>query len=207
MVDTEFLEGKDHKVPLTQSQKSHYHLIFQINDHSNNGHLEVAELGRFIDSLGHGFSISELHEMLHEVGIIEDADDTITEATFFEFIRRTVVEDLPASKIPMITSGFHRVCRPLHAHDHHVGDIHAGELAAASSVSTPKGVLPLMRQPTPDTGGPAEELMVVDKEEALQLLENLGFHLDEHTFTEVALLPTLRTATHSRAHLCILCHI
>ena len=59
----------------------------------------------------------------------------------------------------MITSGFHRVCRPLHAHDHHVGDIHAGEHAAASSVSTPKGVLPLMRQPTPDTGGPAEELM------------------------------------------------
>ena len=67
VVDKEFLEGGDYKVPLTQSQKSHYHLIFQINDHSNNGHLEVAELGRFIDSLGHGFSISELHEMLHEV--------------------------------------------------------------------------------------------------------------------------------------------
>ena len=122
-----------------------------------------------------------------KVGIIEDADDTITEATFFEFIRRSVVEDLPASKIPMITNGFHRVSRPLHAHDHHhVGDIHAGELAAAPAASTPKGASLPAKQQTPETGGQAEEETVVDKEEALQLLQTLGFHLDDLTFTEVA---------------------
>ena len=37
VVDAEFLTGNDYRVPLTQSQKSHYHTIFQINDHDNSG--------------------------------------------------------------------------------------------------------------------------------------------------------------------------
>ena len=41
LIDEEFLEGSDYKVPLTHSQKKHYHDIFQINDHSNSGFLKV----------------------------------------------------------------------------------------------------------------------------------------------------------------------
>ena len=33
---------------------------------------QVAELGMFIDSMGHGFTVAELHEMIKEVGVRED---------------------------------------------------------------------------------------------------------------------------------------
>ena len=72
LVDEEFLHGNDYAVPLTSSRRKHYHLIFQIHDHANNGHLEVAELSRFIDSMGR-FSIAELHEMISLAGIDEEA--------------------------------------------------------------------------------------------------------------------------------------
>ena len=79
------------QVPLTSNQKKHYHDIFQINDNSNSGFLKVEELCRFIDSVGHGVTVNELHEMISEVGIYEHDNGTITESEFFEFIRRTIV--------------------------------------------------------------------------------------------------------------------
>ena len=37
-----------------------------------NGHLSVNELSSFVDSMGHGFTSEEMHEMIREAGIDED---------------------------------------------------------------------------------------------------------------------------------------
>ena len=68
----------------------------------------MEELCRFIDSVGHGVTINELHEMIREAGIYEHDNGTITEGEFFEFIRRTIVADLPSSKLPLIVESFER---------------------------------------------------------------------------------------------------
>ena len=36
------------------AQREHYQLIFELNDVSGHGHLKIAELADFMDSLGHG---------------------------------------------------------------------------------------------------------------------------------------------------------
>ena len=59
----------------------------------------MAELSRYMESLGHGVPIRELEDMLHEVGIDEDQDGAINEADFLEFVRRSLVANLPASRI------------------------------------------------------------------------------------------------------------
>ena len=63
---------------LTPAQLEHYSLIFELNDHSGLGHLRVAELAAFLDSLGHGVPVAELEKMIVDVGVDEDADGSIT---------------------------------------------------------------------------------------------------------------------------------
>ena len=57
--------------PLARAADS---LIYELNDHSGLGHLKVAELATFMDTLGHGVAVGELEQMMHELGIDEDAD-------------------------------------------------------------------------------------------------------------------------------------
>jgi Ca2+-binding EF-hand superfamily protein/CRP-like cAMP-binding protein/anti-anti-sigma regulatory factor len=109
LVDEEFLYGADYRVPLTHAQLTHYHWIFQIHDHDNSGRIKVNELATFINSTGHGISNSELHGMLHEVGVHEDSAGALTEDAFFEFIRKTLVADLPSSKMHLIQDAFELV--------------------------------------------------------------------------------------------------
>ena len=59
-----------------------------------------------MESLGHGVPADELDEMMREAGIeLSDADGgSIDLASFLEFIRRTLVADLPSSKLEHIES-------------------------------------------------------------------------------------------------------
>jgi len=50
-------------------------------------------------SLGHGIPPEELEEMLHEVGIDDDQDGAINEGDFLEFVRRSLVANLPSSRV------------------------------------------------------------------------------------------------------------
>ena len=102
LVDKELLHGCDYRVPLTAAQHSHYSLIYELNDHSGLGHLKVSELATFMDTLGHGVPVEELEQMMHELGIVEDADGTISKEGYLEFMRRSFISDLPASKMPFV---------------------------------------------------------------------------------------------------------
>ena len=168
LVDEEFLHGNDFRVPLTASQRRHYHLIFQMNDHNVSGQLEVAELCRFIDASGHGVSMRELKEMFREVGIDEDDNGAIDEAEFFEFIRRTLVADLPASKVPLIHSSFENAV-----------NTHTKRSGGAEPPSE-EDKWDGERRPSD-----APPLEAVTRPETRELLRMLGFHLDDLTFNEV----------------------
>ena len=102
LVDSLFLSGGDYAVALTADQLEHYSLIFDLNDVKGDGHLKVVELANFLDSLGHGVPASELEKMITDLGIHEDADGSITRDAFLEFMRRTLVADLPASRLKRI---------------------------------------------------------------------------------------------------------
>ena len=107
-MDAAFLEGGDYRVPLTPAQREHYSLIFELNDHSDRNRLLVSELANFMDSLGHGVPVAELEVMMHDLGIVEDTDGSIALETFLEFMRRTLVADLPAEKMERIHEVFAR---------------------------------------------------------------------------------------------------
>ena len=68
----------------------------------------IRDSSLYMESLGHGVSVTELEQMMHDVGITEDQDGTITEDDFLEFARRTRVADLPASRVPRINTLFER---------------------------------------------------------------------------------------------------
>ena len=116
--DAEFLRGSDHTVSLTRKQREHYELIFRLNDHSSpttdgiegadgldgargtTSSLRIAELSRYMESLGHGVPTKELVYMMHEEGIAHASEDgAISLQDFLEFIRRSMVSDIPASKV------------------------------------------------------------------------------------------------------------
>lgn len=169
VVDQDFLRGNDYVVPLTQAQRRHYHHVFHIHDHNSNGMIEVSELGNFMDSLGHGFSESELHDMIRACGINEDADGSIKEADFHEFIRRSLVEDLPADRIPHIKERFKRAAARQHAERLERDD----DTDSDSSIG---GYSMASQAPKDGVDGPG----------VLQLLHELGFRgLDDLTFREL----------------------
>ncbi len=122
------------------AQEEHFDLIFSLNDTTGAGHIKVAELAQFMESLGHGLPAHQLEEMIRDMGMDEEVDRTIFQdgflpelsdagrswrtifrpsflellereghstriifrATFLEFMRRTLVADLPSSKIAKI---------------------------------------------------------------------------------------------------------
>ena len=90
----EFIHRGDFKVPLTEAPSEHYS--------QGRGHLEVAELSWYMESLGHGVPTKELQEMMHEVGIDENKDGCIIEDEFLEFIRCELVAELPWTAAPAL---------------------------------------------------------------------------------------------------------
>ena len=77
------------------------------------GRLRIAELSSYMESLGHGVPADELDEMMREAGVeLSDADGgSIDLASFLEFIRRTLVADLPSSKLEHIKALFTSTAR------------------------------------------------------------------------------------------------
>ena len=58
-------------------QEEHFDLIFSLNDTTGAGHIKVAELAQFMESLGHGLPAHQLEEMIKDMGMDEDIDRTI----------------------------------------------------------------------------------------------------------------------------------
>ena len=167
IVDAEFLSKSDHKVPLTSSQRQHYSVVFHLNDHDHSGHLKIKELSLYMESLGHGVSVTELEQMMHDVGITEDQDGTITEDDFLEFARRTLVADLPASRVPLINTLFERAAGRSKAEEESLEASHPDwKYEFRGSAASENG-------------------MMVHKPQAAEALRELGFDLDEETFDEV----------------------
>ena len=99
---------------------------------------------------------------MSDLGIDEEADGTIEMPGFLEFIRRTLVADLPAGKMPTIHSQFEKEARS----------------------ADPEGLH--------DTSGHTaveQKQLTVSRTQAAQLLERLGLTIDElsleETFEEV----------------------
>ena len=69
IIDERFLDGDGYRVPLTPAQVEHYSHIFELNDHNGNGHLLVAELATFMDTLGHGVPVADLCVTSHATTI------------------------------------------------------------------------------------------------------------------------------------------
>ena len=116
LFDKQFLDEHEYKAPLTRKQREHYKLIFRLNDHSSSaggdeerGRLKITELYRYMESLGHAVPLAELVAMMNEEGITHAAEDSeISLEDFLEFIRRSIVSDLPAQKMPYVEKLFQR---------------------------------------------------------------------------------------------------
>lgn len=117
LFDKQFLDEHEYKAPLTRKQREHYQLIFRLNDHSSSaggddeerGRLKITELSRYMESLGHAVPLAELVAMMNEEGITHAAEDAeLSLEDFLEFIRRSIVSDLPAKKMPYVEKLFQR---------------------------------------------------------------------------------------------------
>jgi len=177
MIDETFLHGDDYRVELPVAMAQHYKHIFELNDYNSSGDLYVAELSSFMESLGHGVSVSELEEMMHDVGISEDDKERITEAQFLEFIRRTLIADLPASKISRINGLF-------------------DELVASAVEKEAAALTAMQDDDSRSHGGRSycthgsemfspSSMGCIDKEQMGELLLKLGFHPDATMLTEI----------------------
>ena len=56
----------------TRPQEEHFDLIFSLNDTTGAGHIKVAELAQFMESLGHGLPAHQLEEMIKDMGMDEE---------------------------------------------------------------------------------------------------------------------------------------
>mmetsp|Transcript_23205 Transcript_23205/g.55929 ORF Transcript_23205/g.55929 Transcript_23205/m.55929 type:complete len:1314 (-) Transcript_23205:373-4314(-) len=177
ILDREFINGSDFRVPLTQAQEEHYRLIFQLNDHNSKGHLQVSDLSRFMFSLGHGIPPEELEEMLHEVGIDDDQDGAINEGDFLEFVRRSLVANLPSSRIPLIDKLYRKYTEPK-------DDIMEAELDLSSGLEEESANrVRLLRKSFNERT--SDKAVTIPKHIAFKLMHELGFELDEHTFDDL----------------------
>jgi Ca2+-binding EF-hand superfamily protein len=186
ILDRDFLYGHDYKVPLTKAQNDHYALIFKLNDATDTGSLQVEQLSRYMYSLGHGVSVEELEEMMHDVGIDEDNTGAITEADFLEFMRRENVANLPSKKIPHLERLFER---------YHAEWVAAAEKAkvAESGVDVEveddethhmRILSETMTKQDKETED-ADGMHHIPRDFTMKLMHEIGFELDEHTFAEV----------------------
>jgi Ca2+-binding EF-hand superfamily protein len=149
----------------------------------------------------------QLHAMLREVGVHEDEHGAITEDGFFEFIRKTLVADLPSSKLPLLRASFERAVNT-HRNTHDLvqpkrappGVVAPSVVASAapspalskhrsrfSSRERSSSSERLVSAPAADSAaaesvGAADAVMTQPETQAL--LRTLGFHLDETTFLE-----------------------
>ena len=173
IIDAEFLNQASYKVALTTAQREHYTLIFELNDHDDSKHLKVSELAAFMDSLGHGVPVTELEAMLADLNIDEDADGCIELDGFLEFMRRTMVADLPKAKMGAIRTSFERTAKQtsrtevpastLARRGRYDGAAGGGEMAAAQT----------------------DQMDVVTLQQATEMLVGLGFLLDDLSMEEV----------------------
>ena len=108
---------------------------------------------------------------MHDVEISEDKDEAISEADFLEFVRRTLIADLPAETIPIINS--------------RIDAILAKAVTAVPVRGTPlaarRGIPG--KVPTPTREDPAIGLL--DREQVGELLLGLGFHPDATTLHDL----------------------
>mmetsp|Transcript_6690 Transcript_6690/g.16254 ORF Transcript_6690/g.16254 Transcript_6690/m.16254 type:complete len:532 (+) Transcript_6690:2117-3712(+) len=197
ILDREFLLGDDFRVPLTPAQVDHYKLIFHLNDHDSNGSLQISELSRYMYSLGHGVSPEDLEEMLHEVGIDEDHDGGIDEGEFLEFIRRSLVANLPSSRLSRVNQLFERYVTMLHEAADLVDEqtYPEPECVRSESSSSRKRALShgleeesaqrvrMIRMSNLERAG--EKDPALPRSSVFDLMHELGFKLDEHTFEEL----------------------
>ena len=156
IMEIEFLQKGDFKVPLTSAQVDAYTLIFQLNDHNGKNRLEPAELSAFMNSVGHGMPVAELQRMMQELAVFVDVDGSIDLDGFLEFMRRTVVADLPISKMPAIHSIF-----------------------VQSAKTTPLTEVPVITKERAPPGP------LVTQAQAAELYRKLGFLLDDLSLHEI----------------------
>ena len=181
VLDAEFLKGDDHKVPLTPEQSKHFKLIFELNDADGDGKADLSDLASFLDSLGYGVPLRDLQEMIAGMGI-EEVEGKITESDFLEFMRRTLVADIPKSKLPSI----HKLL------EEEVSKV--GTQAASSSNSkASQQLLAGPRElglPTPydhdsDEQRQADSGPLLTKAQCSVVLDRLGFKLDPQSLSDL----------------------
>jgi Ca2+-binding EF-hand superfamily protein len=202
VVDAQFLREADFRVPLTPHQVEHYTLIFELNrDQSDDtlvrDRLKVHDLAHFMESLG--FPVPE-DDLVH---MVEDLHISVKEGAlelnaFIEFMRRTLVADLPSAKIPTIHFLF--------AAEAAKNDKEEEEAAASPDSSTRRKARASKekmeevktRNPRPSKEEQADidqrapppmvakprEVKLVKKAQAAFMLEKLGFMLDELTIND-----------------------
>jgi len=124
----------------------------------------VNELATFMESLGHGVPVAHLEQMMSDLGIDEDADGSVEPAGFLEFVRRTLVADLPLSKMNAIHTIFEQAAQATSP-----GEVPNQTKERLSSVHEAEGSTPA----------------IVTLDQAAEMLMKLGFVLDELSLEEV----------------------
>jgi len=205
IVDAQFLREADFRVPLTPHQIEHYNLIFDLNrDQSDENavrdKLKVHDLAHFMETLGFPVPEEDLIQMINDLHI------TLTEGcialpAFIEFMRRTLVADLPSNKIPKIHFLFQSEADKNAEAMVAAKDLSPAQRKARASKETMSAVKSRGARPSKeDMDGVAARRVSKDrtsketakdngpktikKAQCSYMLEKLGFMLDELTINE-----------------------
>jgi len=181
MLDVNFYEQGDYQVQLTKPQVVHYIEIFKANDIDNTGTLNVRELAHMMRTMGHGLSEHDLQKLIMDAGIDQDRNGKLELAEFMEFVRQSLTADLPLSKMNMLEREFKkRAVQEVHPHLDEsrlsamrgpmVGISEGDEESEEHTGSAPPAAF------GPDT---------ISKEEFIELMHMMGFHLDETCATDI----------------------
>mmetsp|Transcript_2425 Transcript_2425/g.4091 ORF Transcript_2425/g.4091 Transcript_2425/m.4091 type:complete len:1254 (+) Transcript_2425:103-3864(+) len=167
-LDREFLEGRgDYRVALPGPMKRYYARIFSLIDRHSQGVLKVEEIHLLMASLGHQTSIDQVKRILCELGVGNGT--YISEDSFLEFMRRTLLIDLSSRKVDQLDALFDEV-----AGWRHPSTLH--DMAAASNATSANSYNASAR------GGRKQR---ASKKQVSCMLQQLRLQFDESTFSEL----------------------
>jgi len=167
IMDSKFFEGNDFKVELTERQTKHYLEIFETHDVKNEGHIEIPTLARMMQSMGYGLTEDDLQTLIQEAHIEEDQDGHIDQDEFLEFVRQSLVEDLPSNSVDELKDEFEK-----------------RSIRRALFGRRPIGEN-LMTDDTDDEMEKQLSDKMIAKEQTVVLLKLMGFQLDETSVTDI----------------------
>ena len=100
--DCNYLYEGGLRIELTKHQRDHYLNLFDLIDRDSSGAIHVSELASFMQSFGHRISQEHLTEMFNDTGADINHDSELSLDEYLEFIRASLVVELPKAMEPLL---------------------------------------------------------------------------------------------------------